>query len=197
MVPPMLRLVATILWIASANFLLAAPKIAFVQVSEIYLKLESTKDMNLDIEIERSEVFNDPRTSAYRSVLRDLETTRKKLGESQEISQAARRQLVISYDLKRQEALTLKRELDGFRQRRTKEINTKLVSQMKVIRAKIQLAAAQTAQTKGYDLLIDSSGKTNSVLPFVLYSKNPSDITAAVRATLTESGFATVSDTSN
>lgn len=186
----MLRTAAIALWLAAGSVALAAPKIGFVRISEIHEQLESSKIIESEIEAERKQVYTDARLDAYRSVLKELEGVREKLanlkgGDSQ------RAALERTFVVKRQEALVLQREYEEFRQRRLKEINAELVRRTEESLANIHLKAIEVAKANGFDLVFDTSGNTNTGLPFVLYSKDQPDITSDVLTALGETSAET------
>ncbi|MEM1083195.1 MAG: OmpH family outer membrane protein [Verrucomicrobiota bacterium] len=184
----MFRHAATIAWIALSAIAAAEPKIALVRVAEIHRQLDSTKEREAAIKAEREAVGKDARLRAYHSVLRELEQVSKKLKVALEDTEnpdaSIREGLKREYSLKLQEASTLHKEYEAFRNERLREINAKMVSQMEASLAEIHQAAAEVGKKKGFDWVIDSSGQTNTGVPFVLYAKNPTDLTSDVLAEL-------------
>lgn len=195
MVPPMFRLVVPMLLAALIGSAAASPKVAVVQIAEIHRSLDSTKEQEAAIKAEREALATDARLSAYRSVLLELENISKKLKESladtanpdNSVSEALKR----DYSLKLQEASTLHREYETFRSDRLREINAKMVSQMQASLNLIHAKAAEIGKQQGVDWVLDSSGHTNTGTPFILYAKNPLDLTNDVLKALGQSALET------
>ncbi|BCX48901.1 outermembrane chaperone Skp [Haloferula helveola] len=177
----MFRRTILIAWLALVGITWGETKVAMVQIGEVYRSLDSTKVLNAEIDSQRKAIYADARLTAYRNALKELEALQQQMAKHADSPDASLRQdIEQNFALKRQEALTLQREYEAFREKRTKEINTQLVARMKEILSEIQKAAAEVGQSKGYDWVLDSTGKTNTGSPFVLYSKNPQDITEDV-----------------
>ena len=188
MIHPMLRYAVTLLWLSIIGFAAAQPKIALVRVADIHRQLDSTKEREAAIKAEREQVGKDARLRAYHAVLRELEQVSKKLkaalADTDNPDNSIREGLKRDYALKVQEAKTLHEEYKSFRSERLRQINAKMVSQMEESLAEIHRAAAEVGREKGFDWILDSSGQTNTGVPFVLYAKNPTDLTPDVLAAL-------------
>ncbi|MEP4076631.1 OmpH family outer membrane protein [Haloferula sp.] len=188
-------ILAALIGVAAAN-----PKVAVVRVAEIHRSLDSTKEQEIAIKAERDAVARDARLRAYHSVLKELEGISKKLKEAladtANPDQAVRENLKRDYSLKLQEASTLHREYESFRSERLRQINAKMVSQMEASLANIHATAAEVGKKKGVDWVFDSSGYTNTGVPFVLYAKNPLDLTTDVLSALGQTTIETAADTS-
>jgi Skp family chaperone for outer membrane proteins len=163
----------------------AMSRIAVVRISEIYSGLESTAKLEERVRGEREEILKDPRAAELRRIInevRELEAmARDKSAATDE--QTAQR-MVRSLDIKRQEAQTLQREFESFRSQREKEINRAMIAEIRGTLDRITNAARNAARQHGCELLLDSSGNTNSGVPFVVYQKKPLDLTDAVVAAL-------------
>lgn len=161
----------------------AAPSIAGVRIDDIYRQLEETRVMTETIETERREILKDARLKAYSEALKELETLQKTISQAAQQDRLTRERMLREFAMKRDEAVTLQREFEDFRQRRTREINRRMVSETEAILAKIHNKSAEIAAAKGYDLVFDVSGNTNTTIPFVVYAKDPVDLTPDILAT--------------
>jgi len=194
--PGMKRPTALLLALTSTVWSQAAtPGIAVVRVSEIYSGLDSTAKLQERVRVEREEILKDPRAAELRRIIaevRELEAmARDKSAATDE--QTAQR-LVRSLDLKRQEAQTLQREFESFRSQREMEINRAMIAEIRGSLDRITNAARNAARQHGCGLLLDSSGNTNSGVPFVVYQKKPLDLTDAVVAALAEEQAGSTND---
>lgn len=166
----------------------AAPKVALIRVKDIYTGLPSTTELQKEIKIERSEIMKDQRADDLRRIIAELQDLQTRLSDkTNPLSEEARRKFARTYEIKRQEAQTLQKEFESFRAEREKEINRKMVVGMRASLNKIMETSGKVGKEKGYDLVFDSSGNTNTGEPFVLYSKESPDITDDVKAALQSS----------
>ncbi|MBK1828546.1 OmpH family outer membrane protein [Haloferula rosea] len=189
----MIRAALLILCLLATSAAVAAPKIASIRVGDVYRELDKTKEMNADITAKRQALLRDPRLAAYREAFGDLEALQKGLIKVADHDRATRQRLMQKFNLKRQEALTLKREFEEFQRKETKKIDREMVSRMEAILTEIRQKADTLGQKNGYDWVIDVSGKTNTGLPFVLYSKPSDDITNDVLSAMGQ----TIAETSD
>lgn len=180
----MIRTLLVAFCMLTSGIALAAPKIASVRVGEIYRELEQTKKLNAEIKTKRQALLTDARLNAYRSAFKELEQLQAQLIKVADHDRSTRESLMKTFNLKRQEALTLKREFENFQRLETEKIDKEMVTRMEIILTLIREKAAAVGQKNGYDWVIDTSGKTNSGLPFVLYSKQTEDITTDVLAAM-------------
>ncbi|MGB6219583.1 OmpH family outer membrane protein [Haloferula sp.] len=191
----MLRLAVPIVLAALIGSAAASPKIAVVRVAEIHRSLDATKEQEAAIKAEREALATDARLRAYRSVLQELEGISKKLKEAladtANPDNSVREGLKRDYSLKLQEASTLHREYESFRSDRLREINAKMVSQMQASLNLIHAKASELGEQQGVDWVLDSSGHTNTGTPFILYAKNPLDLTNDVLKALGQSTLET------
>lgn len=159
-------------------------KVAVVRVSAIYQGLESTQSSQAAFKAERDAIYQDARLAAYQTVLKELETVRNQLANAKGLDAEARGRIEREHAVKRQEALTLQREFENFRTAQLKQVNARMVERMESSLARIHEVARRVGEQMGYDWVIDATGKTNTGLPFMLYAKDPADITDAVVAEL-------------
>jgi Skp family chaperone for outer membrane proteins len=177
-----------LLFLALAGVGLASPRIAVVRISDIYRGLDSTVALNEEVRGERASVERDARKKALDDARAELQALYKQLLKSaeEEADPGQRERMERAYVMKTQEAMTLQREFVSFRDRRLQEINGRMVQRMEASLARIRSVAAEVGEAKGYDWVLDSTGNTNTGLPFVLYAKSPPDLTDEVIAALSE-----------
>jgi Skp family chaperone for outer membrane proteins len=187
MVPAHMHAFATILMILTATALTAAaaPRVAMVRVQDIYANLASTKALEQEIRTERDQIMKDRRAEELRRTISELQGLQTTLsGEDPQLDEAAIRKLARSFEIKRQEAQTLQKDFEAFRTEQEKQINRKMIAAMHASLEKIMETARKVASKEGYDLVFDSSGHTNTGVAFILYQKEPADLTDAVNAAL-------------
>lgn len=157
------------------------PRIATVRVSEIYQKLESTRIEQAKLRAKSEEIGKDRRLTELRKMIEELATQRKELIASRGKDDAETlNRLTREYTLKNQEAQSLASTYNEFRQEKTKELNAEMVRDMLASIRKISATAQQLGKDEGYDWVVDTSGHTNTGLPFLLYAKNSTDLTERI-----------------
>ncbi|MCP5547618.1 MAG: OmpH family outer membrane protein [Akkermansiaceae bacterium] len=182
----MKRSAATVISLAAmAVTALGAPKIALVRVTEIYSGLASTAELQKSIKEERATIMRDPRAEDLRRIIGQLRSLQEQLANKDKpLDEATSRKVSRNFEIKRQEAQTLQKEFESFKTEREKEINRRMVTAMRESLDRIVSTSRKLATEQGFDMVIDSSGNTNTGVPFVLYSKNPNDLTDNVKAAL-------------
>lgn len=163
----------------------AGPHIAVVRVREIYAAHPATVELQKQVKEERDAIMRDPRAAELRRMIAGLQDLQARLSDKKNPpDEAGARELARRYELTRQEAQTLQRDFESFRAEREKDINRRMVAGMRATLALIHEASRRIAAEQGCDLVLDNSGNTNTGVPFLLYQKNPPDLTSAVVAAL-------------
>jgi Skp family chaperone for outer membrane proteins len=177
-------IIALVLAAAVAS-LSAAPRIALVRVTDIYANLPSTEAMEERVKNQHQEILKDQRAVDLRRILAELKDMQNlATNKDNPLDGDAETQLFRSYQIKSQESLTLQREFEEFRMEKAAEINRVMVAEMRASLNRISETARKLAKERGFDLMIDSSGNTNTGVPFVLYSKDTPDLTEDTVAAL-------------
>lgn len=166
-----------------------APQIAVVRVMDIYNNLASTAELGENYKSERDGITTDPRAEILRNAISGLESElgemkKRLMDKTRPLDEESARNLIRTYEMKRREAGTLQHDLDKFRREREKDINRRMIAAMRESLDRIMEVSARTARVHGCALVIDSSGNTNTGLPFILYQKNAKDLTDAVKTAL-------------
>ncbi|MEO5715183.1 MAG: OmpH family outer membrane protein [Luteolibacter sp.] len=178
----------SIVLLASAATATAAPRFALVRVKDIYVALPSTTNLQQEIKKERDEIMKDERAEQLRKILTELQTLQTQLSDKNNpLDETTGKKLARSYEIKRQEAQTLQQEFESFKTEKEKVINKKMVAGMRASLDRIVKVSNKIAKEKGFDSVFDSSGNTNTGVPFVLYTKKAPDLTEDVQAALKDS----------
>lgn len=163
----------------------AAPRVAIVRVKEIYTGLPATEALQQATRKQNEEIWKDQRAKELSRLLEELKGLQKQLSDkSKPLDEDSTRKLARNYEIKRQEAMTLQKEFESYREDQEKQINRTMVAAMRESLHTITATSQRIAREKGFDLLIDGSGNTNTGVPFVLYQKTAPDITEDVKAAL-------------
>ena len=165
--------------------LVAGTRIGGVRIDDIFNRLKATRELEAKVTMERLEINKDARLEAYREAITELEVLQKKIIETSRAGgpdPGPLQRLQLQFMVKRGEALTLQREFEEFRARRTTEINRIYVETAEKLLAEIHRKARGIAEQEGYDLVFDTGGNTNTSMPFILHAANPADLTDKVMA---------------
>lgn len=181
--------------IASALTATAAPRFALVRVKDIYSALPSTTALQEEIKNERDGIMRDQRAEQLRKIIGELQALQSQLSDkSKPLDEETSKALARNYEIKRQEALTIQQEFESFQTEQEKVINKKMVTGMRESLDQIVKVSRQIAKERGFETIFDSSGNTNTGVPFVLYSKDAPDLTEDIQAALKDREAAAATD---
>jgi len=177
------------LTIAAAGFLIfALPavaqdklKIATVDMQTLFKQYHRTNAAQKEINVERAKIQqnNNERLEAIRGLEDELQGLRKQLDDPS-LSDKRKQELFKDFQMKTQEGVALDRERREFLQRRNTALNEKMVQKMRGILEEIRKLVEDRAKSDDYDYVFDKSGLSTSQVPFLLYTKDATDITGAL-----------------
>ena len=156
-------------------------KIATVDMQELFKQYYRTNEAQKQINVERARIQKDNNERLAR--IRELETNLgnlKKQIEDPAINDSKKQALFKDWQMQQQEGIALDRERREFLQRRNQALNEKMVQRMKGILEEIRKLVEEQAKTDNYDYVFDKSGLSTSQVPFLLYTKDATDITAGL-----------------
>ncbi|MGA0899563.1 MAG: OmpH family outer membrane protein [Luteolibacter sp.] len=153
--------------------------IATVDMQELFKQYYRTNEAQKQINVERARIQkdNNERLARIRTLEEQLETLGKQL-EDTTIAESKKQELFKQRQVKLQEGIALDRERREFLQRRNQALNEKLMQRMKGILEEIRKLVEEEAKLGNYDYVFDKSGMSTSQVPFLLYTKDATDITA-------------------
>jgi Skp family chaperone for outer membrane proteins len=172
-------LVAALTCFASAQD--AKLKIATVDMQELFKNYYRTNEAQKQINIERARIQkeNNERTAK----IRELETSLAKLSKQLEdpaLADSKKQSLYKDFQAQQQEGTALDRERREFLQRRNQMLNERMLQRMKGILEEIRKIVEEHAKAENYDYVFDKSGLSTSQVPFLLYTKDATDVTAVL-----------------
>ena len=175
--------IATILALAAGS-LAAQPRIAGVDVGRAYRGYHKTITMMEEITRQRKELNEDPQLKQLRLLsieAKEAERAAAKLSGGDEKTWLDARRLA---ELKHEELRASARAIQEARDTANKQLNRKMVTTSRELLDAVQQAAADLGRERGYDLVVDSTGNTNTGMPLLLHSREMPDLTEAVIARL-------------
>jgi len=154
-------------------------KIATVDMQQLFKEYYRTAEAQKQINVERAKIQkdNNERLGRIRELENDLQNLKKQL-EDPKNSDSKKQTLFKDWQTKQQEGIALDRERREFLQRRNQALNEKMVQRMKGILEEIRKLVEELAKTENYDYVFDKSGLSTAQVPFMLYTKDATDITA-------------------
>ncbi|MDE0836046.1 MAG: OmpH family outer membrane protein [Akkermansiaceae bacterium] len=177
----------TLLWISLVAISAAAPKFAVVRVTDIYRELASTAEMQKDLKLQRDAILQNKRAVQLRGIIGELHVLQSQFqAKKNEMESESGKKLVRDFEIKRQEAETLRQEFEDFRESEDKRINKVMVETMRSSLDRISGAAQQIAKERNLEGVFDVSGNSNTGLPFILYTADSADLTEDVIEFLAE-----------
>jgi Skp family chaperone for outer membrane proteins len=155
--------------------------IATVDMQELFKQYYRTNEAQKQINVERARIQkdNNERLARIRDLEENLGNLRKQL-EDPAINDSKKQSLFKEWQMQQQEGIALDRERREFLQRRNQALNEKMVQRMKGILEEIRKLVEEQAKVDNYDYVFDKSGLSTSQVPFLLYTKDATDITAGL-----------------
>ena len=153
--------------------------IATVDMQELFKQYHRTIDARKQINVDRGRIQkdNNERLARIRALEEQLETLGKQLEDST-VSETKKQELAKDRQIKLQEGIALDRERREFLKRRNQALNEKSMQRMNGILEEIRELVDEKAKLGDYDYVFDKSGQSISQVPFLLYTKDATDITA-------------------
>jgi Skp family chaperone for outer membrane proteins len=159
----------------------ASARIATVDMQELFKEYHRTNDAQKQINIERARIQkeNNDRLTRIRELENSLGNLRKQIDDPA-ISDTKKQTLFKDWQMQQQEGIALDRERREFLQRKNQALNETMVQRMKGILNEIRKLVEEQAKGENYDYVFDKSGLSTSQVPFLLYTKDATDITAVL-----------------
>ena len=173
-------------------------KIATVDMQTLFKEYHRTNEAQKEINVERAKIQqnNNERLETIRALEDELQGLRKQLDDPS-ISDKKKQELFKNFQMKTQEGVALDRERREFLQRRNTALNEKMVQKMRGILEEIRKLVEDRAKSDDYDYVFDKSGLSTSQVPFLLYTKDATDITAGLLNVLNKDAPAPTPGTGN
>ncbi len=155
--------------------------IATVDMQELFKQYYRTNEAQKQINVERARINkdNNERLARIRELEATLASLRKQL-EDPSLADSKKQTLFKDWQTQQQEGIALDRERREFLQRRNQALNEKMVQRMKGILEEIRKIVEEKAKKDNFDYVFDKSGLSTSQVPFLLYTKDATDITAGI-----------------
>ncbi|MBB5351606.1 Skp family chaperone for outer membrane proteins [Haloferula luteola] len=153
-------------------------KIATVDMQQLFKEYYRTEEAQQQVNVERARIQKElnERQTRVQEIEEELKKLRKMM-EDPSINDSKKQEIQRDWGMKQNEGIAIDRERREFQQRRTQALNEKMVQRMKGILEEIRKLVEEQAKKEDYDYVFDKSGLSTSQVPFLLYTKDATDIT--------------------
>ncbi len=156
-------------------------KIATVDMQELFKQYYRTNEAQKQINVERARIQKD--NNERMAKIREVETSLGKLSKQLEdpaINDSKKQTVFKEWQAQQQDGIALDRERREFLQRRNQLLNEKMMTRMKGILEEIRKLVEEHAKSESFDYVFDKSGLSTSQVPFLLYTKDATDVTSVL-----------------
>ena len=162
-------------------------KVATVDMEALVKAYNKTKDAQTKMGEDVARVKKDQEERSKH--LQEVANTAKDLGKQLEdpsIADTKKRELFSARQVKVQELQSLQTELEEFLQRKTRAFQEQNNIIMKGILEELRGKVQKHAEAEDYDYVVDKTGKSTSMVPVLLYTKDATDITDVLLKSINE-----------
>ena len=155
--------------------------IATVDMQELFKQYYKTNEAQKQLSVDFARIQKD--VNERKAKIRDLNTsfeTLKKQIDDPSINDSKRQSLSKDAQVQYQDLIALDRECREFEQRRRQALEEKKNQRMRGIFEEIRKLVEEQAKVDNYDYVFDKSGISQNGVPFILYTKDATDITAGL-----------------
>jgi len=160
-------------------------KIATVDMQELFKRYHRTTEeqQKFSEEFARIQKENNERLAGIRTIEEQLQGLKKKI-EDPTLGDKVKRAKSREFQLKLDEAKAMDRERREFLSRRTRALELKKQASMQGILEEIRKRIVDHSKKEDFDFVLDKSGLSANQVPFLLYTKDATDITASLLVAL-------------
>jgi Skp family chaperone for outer membrane proteins len=160
-------------------------KIATVDMQILFKEYHRTNDeqQKFSEEFARIQKENNERLTGIRELEEQLQGLKKQI-EDPTIADGVKRDKSRDFQLKLDEAKAMDRERREFLGRRTRALELKKQASMQGILEEIRKLIVEHAKAEDFDYVLDKSGLSANQVPFLLYTKDATDVTVALLSKL-------------
>ena len=162
-------------------------KIATVDMQQLFKEYHRTTEEQQKFaeEFARIQKENNERLAGIRQLEEQLQLLKKQI-EDPTLGDSVKRQKSKDFQLKLDEAKARDRERREFLARRNRALELKKQSSMKGILEEIRKRIVEHSKKEDFDYVFDKSGLSANQVPFLLYTKDATDITPVLLKELNE-----------
>jgi Skp family chaperone for outer membrane proteins len=181
MIRRLIAVAVAALFVGNATAQDAKLKIATVDMQQLFKEYYKTNEAQQQINVERAKIQkdNNEKLTAIRQIESDIQVLKQQIDDPT-ISDAKKQESYKAHQGKYQEGIQLDKERREFLTRKNQALNEKMVQRMRGILGEIQKLVEERAKAENYDYVFDKSGMSTSQVPFLLFTKDAIDVSAAL-----------------
>jgi len=156
-------------------------KIATVDMQNLFKEYHRTTEeqQKFSEEFARIQKENNVRLAGIRTIEEELQALKKKI-EDPTLGDNVKREKSREFQMKIDEAKSMDRERREYLGRRTRALELKKQASMQGILEEIRKRIVDHSKKEDFDFVLDKSGLSANQVPFLLYTKDATDITATL-----------------
>jgi len=157
------------------------PEMATVDMQKLFKEYHRTTEeqQKFSEEFARIQKENNERLAGIRILEEQLQALKKKI-EDPTLADNVKREKSREFQLKLDEAKAMDRERREFLGRRTRALELKKQASMQGILEEIRKRIVDHAKSEDFDFVLDKSGLSANQVPFLLYTKDATDVTSSL-----------------
>ena len=173
-------------------------KIATVDMSLLFKEYYQTNLAQQEINVERARIQkdNNEQLATITSLKADIDVLKQQIDDPS-ISDQKKAQVYKEYQTKYQDGILLENQRRDYMGRKEKALQAKTVGRMRGILEEIRKLVETRAKAENYDYVFDKSGMSTSQVPFLLYAKDATEITALLLQELNKNAPADITTTNS
>ena len=148
-------------------------------MSLLFKEYYQTNLAQQEINVERARIQkdNNEQLATITSLKADIDVLKQQIDDPS-ISDQKKAQVYKEYQTKYQDGILLENQRRDYMGRKEKALQAKTVGRMRGILEEIRKLVETRAKAENYDYVFDKSGMSTSQVPFLLYTKDATEITA-------------------
>ncbi len=159
-------------------------RIAGVEIGRAFREFHLTKEAMKGFDKDRRAIDGESHAEEFSKLADEVKQAEQAAARAATTDNDARDRALRDAELKREEYRALNKALRESRNKRTGDLNRRLVAASRRLLDRVGKAAAEVGRERGYDLVVDTSGQTNTGMPVILYARKIPDLTNEVIARL-------------
>jgi len=159
-------------------------RIAGVEIGRAFREFHLTKEAMKGFDKDRQAIEAESHAEELSKLVDEVKKAEQVAARAAKSDDDARIRALRDAELKREEYRALEKALRESRNKRTADLNRRLVAATHQLLDRVGKAAAEVGRERGYDLVVDSSGQSNTGMSLIVYARKLPDLTNEVIARL-------------
>jgi Skp family chaperone for outer membrane proteins len=183
-----MKVLCPIAWLAFAAGSVTAQtktetRIAGVEINKVFREFHLAKDAVKGFDNERKSIAAGFNSAKFSKLADEVKQADQAVAAAKAANEGLNRALREA-ELKHEEYRAMDKALREALKKHTDDLNRRLVASTRRLLDEIRKAVEKVGRERGYDIVVDTSGQTNTGIPLILYSRKLPDLTDEVIAWL-------------